>query len=126
MKKALVIDDVREVADSICELLSLLDIQATAAYGSLAALSTFMDYVPDIVFVDIHMPGVDGMEVISFIRREPRFFEVPLVVITSDDQPEIRKTVLEAGVLDVIVKPVTYEALERVVRLIGFGDDYGN
>lgn len=116
MKKAIVIDDSRTIADSLCELLSLLGIQAKAAYGAVAALAFLSDHDPDIVFVDIHMPGMDGLEVISFLRREPKLFHVPIVVITSDDQSTTHQAALKAGAVEVIVKPVTVEALEKVIN----------
>jgi CheY-like chemotaxis protein len=118
MKKALVIDDTHAIADSICQMLSIMDIQATAVYSPLAALLKVKEYVPDLVFVDIHMPGIDGVEVISYLRREPAFLDVPMVVVTSDDQKETREQALKAGALEVIIKPVTFEALESVINSI--------
>jgi two-component system chemotaxis response regulator CheY len=118
VKKALVIDDVREIADSICNLLSLLEVDATPAYGALAALNYIKEHQVDCVFVDIHMPGISGVDVITFLRREPSFFQVPIFVITSDDQPETRKSALMAGALEVIVKPVTYDILKNSIMLV--------
>jgi len=118
MKKALVIDDIREMADGICQMLSLMDIQAVAAYNPISALMKVKEHVPDVVFVDIHMPGIDGVEVIAYLRREPAFMDVPMVVVTSDDQKETRDLALKAGAMDVIIKPVTFEVLERVVKSI--------
>lgn len=118
MKKALVIDDIREMADGICQMLSLMEINAVAAYNPISALMMVKEHVPDIVFVDIHMPGIDGVEVISYLRREPMFTDVPMIVITSDDQKETRRQAIKAGALDVIVKPVSFEVLEKFVRSI--------
>lgn len=118
MKKALVIDDIREMADGICQMLSLMDIQAVAAYNPISALMKVKEFVPDLVFVDIHMPGIDGVEVISYLRREPVFIDVPIIVVTSDDQKETRDQALKAGAVDVIIKPVSLEVLEKVVKSI--------
>jgi DNA-binding response OmpR family regulator len=116
MKKALVIDDTREIADGICQMLSLLDIQAKAVYSPLSALQTAKDYVPDLVLVDIHMPGLEGVEVISYLRREITFMDVPIVVVTSDDQKETRQEALRAGATEVIIKPISFDVLERVIK----------
>lgn len=118
MKQALVIDDQREIVESICKMLSLMDIQGVAAYSPLAALTIVKEHVPDIIFVDIHMPGLEGVEVIHFLRREPAFLDVPIIVITSDDQKETRTKALQAGARQVIIKPVTFETLERVVKSV--------
>lgn len=118
MKRALVIDDIREVADSICQMLSLMGIKATAAYSPLAALLTAKEYAPDLIFVDIHMPGLEGVEVISFLRRELAFMDIPIIVVTSDDQPATRQEALKAGALMVIIKPVSFEVLEKAIKAI--------
>mgnify|MGYP001765916496 CR=1 FL=1 len=118
MKKALVIDDTREIADSICRMLSLFDIQATAVYSPLSALLKVKETMPDMVFVDIHMPGMEGVEVIHFLKREPEFMHVPIVVVTSDDQAETRMEALQAGAVEVIIKPVSFEVIEKVVKSI--------
>jgi CheY-like chemotaxis protein len=115
MIAALVIDDVREVADTICQMLSLLDVQADPAYGALAALQIVESKVPDIIFVDLNMPGFTGFEVIAFLCREPQLARVPVIVVTSDDQPETFVKAKQAGALDVIIKPVSFEALEKVL-----------
>ena len=118
MKRALVLDDIREVADSLCQMLSLMGIQATAAYSPLAALLMVKEHVPDLIFVDIHMPGLEGVEVISFLRRELAFRDVPIIVVTSDDQPTTRDEALKAGALMVIIKPVSFEVLEKAIKAI--------
>ena len=116
MKKALVIDDTKEIADGICKMLSFLDIQAMAVYSPLSALQKAREYVPDIVLVDIHMPGIEGVEVISYLRREIAFMDVPIVVVTSDDQKETRQEALKAGAIEVIIKPISFEVLEKVIK----------
>ena len=88
MTNALVIDDNRQPADILCQLLSLLDIEAIPAYGSRAAMLHLREQVPDIVFLDLSMPGVSGFEVLAYLRREPRLIHVPVFIVTSDDQPE--------------------------------------
>jgi CheY-like chemotaxis protein len=117
MALALVIDDSRQSANALCKLLSLLDIEAQAAYGAREALLALgQGQPPAIVFVDISMPGVDGFEVMAYLRREPRLAKVPMVVVTSDDQKETATRARRAGALDVIVKPATVQALEKVLR----------
>ncbi len=120
MKTALVIDDNLETADAVCQMLDLLDVQPTPAYGPRAAMSMLKDFVPDIIFLDINMPGVDGFEVMAYLRRYPTLENVPVVFITSDDQPETATKARKTGALLVIIKPVTYESLEVTLRKVGF------
>jgi len=114
--KALVIDDNRNTADSLCQMLSLLDVQTTAAYSPRGAFLLLQETLPDIVFVDLNMPGVTGHEVVTFVRRDPNLEHIPVVVVTSDDQEETAQQVRKEGALDIIIKPATFEAVEAVLK----------
>jgi CheY-like chemotaxis protein len=118
MKNALVIDDVRMTADTMVRLLKALGYQARAAYGSSAGLAILREETPDIVFVDINMPGVSGLEVLGYIAREPHLAKVAVFVATSDDQPETRRQALSHGARQVLIKPVTVEGLAEALRTL--------
>lgn len=119
MTTALVIDDNREAADSVVQMLELLEVEAQAAYGPRAAMLLLKDFTPDIIYMDINMPGVDGFEVTSYLRRFPRMQDVPIVFVTSDDQPETAGKVRKTGALLIIIKPATVDALELSLRKAG-------
>lgn len=116
MKTALVVDDNRPLADSLCQMLSLLEIEAESAYGSNHALWALKTTVPDYVFLDINMPGLSGFEVLRFMHREPRLTDVQVIVITSDDQEETVQRSLALGAQTVLIKPVTLEDLKKVIQ----------
>jgi CheY-like chemotaxis protein len=82
-------------------------------------MSVLAGLVPDFICLDINMPGVDGTEVLAYIRREPRLMKVPVIVITSDDQPETRQHVMRGGAQAVVIKPVTLEILEGALKKAG-------
>jgi DNA-binding NtrC family response regulator len=115
MNKALVIDDQRAMADSVCQLLSLFNLEAKVAYGPRAAMLVLSEEIPDIVFVDINMPSLSGFEVMRFLKREPRFEKVPVVVVTADDSFETSVKAYQEGALAVVIKPASYEDLEKVL-----------
>jgi chemosensory pili system protein ChpA (sensor histidine kinase/response regulator) len=115
MTQALVVDDVRAMVDGICNMLTLLGIQSAPAYGSRAAIIYLNEHTPDVVFMDLNMPGLGGMDVISYMQREPRLAEVPIIVVTSDDQPETAERAKALGAQDLLVKPVKYEDLEATL-----------
>ena len=119
MIQALVVDDVRQTADSLCQMLSLLDIAARPAYGAKPALLALNEMVPDVVFLDVNMPGLGGFEVLTYMRREPRLYRVPVVVVTSDDQPETAEKMLEAGAAQVLIKPASFETIEGALQATG-------
>jgi len=119
MTEALIIDDNRSTADALLQMLNLLHVPARVAYGSSAAMSLLSSFTPGLILLDITMPGVDGIEVLGFLRREPRLAGVPVLVITLDDQPETRERALKRGANAVIIKPATLEVLEDNLRKLG-------
>jgi two-component system cell cycle response regulator DivK len=120
MKQALIVDDSRQMADTLAQMLGFLDIQSKPAYGSRGALVALKEYVPDIVFLDLNMPGVTGFDVLMFIKREPRLAKVPVVVVSSDDQPESMERARQAGASAYIVKPPTLDILEDTLKALNF------
>ena len=119
MTDALIIDDNRETADALQQMMEVLDIPSRVAYGASPALSALSSMTPRIILLDINMPGVDGTEILAFIRREPRLMSVPVIVITSDDQPETRQSVMQGGATAVIIKPADFDVLEAALKKAG-------
>jgi CheY-like chemotaxis protein len=119
LKEGLIIDDNRQTADALQQMLEILDLHARVAYGSSPALAMLGKIIPSFVCLDINMPGVDGTEVLAYIRREPRLKKVPVVVITSDDQPETRQHILKAGAQALLIKPATLDSLEAAFKKAG-------
>lgn len=120
MPTAFVIDDNRPMADSLCQMLNLLGITAYPLYGSRSALSTMVSRKPDIVFLDVNMPGITGFDVLSFMQREPSLTRVPVVMVTSDDQPQTAERAKQTGALLTLVKPVEFDDLEKLLIRLGF------
>lgn len=117
MAEALIIDDNRSTADALRQMLSVLGLKARVAYGSSPAMSLLATgFVPSFVFLDINMPGVDGTEILSYLRREPKLIPIPVFIVTSDDQPETRKKVMKLGATAMIIKPATIDVLETALK----------
>jgi len=116
MSNALIIDDNRQTADALRQMLVVLDVEARVAYGSGPAMEILRSMTPRLILLDINMPGVDGLEVLAYLRREPRLAPVPVVVITSADQPETRKRVMIGGATAMLIKPATLDALENALK----------
>jgi len=116
MTIALVIDDNKQTTEALVQMLKIWDIAARAAYGPSAALKILGELTPNIVFLDINMPGVDGFEVLAYLRREPRLAGVPVIIVTSDDQPETTQRAYAGGANAVVLKPVMVAILEDALR----------
>jgi CheY-like chemotaxis protein len=115
---ALVVDDNRETADGIVKMLSLIGFQARPVYSPRLAIETMSKGLPDLLVLDVHMQGVDGGEVIRFIRRDPLLASVPILAVSSDTQDAIVAGILSAGANAFLPKPVEYDELETTVARI--------
>lgn len=119
MAEALIIDDNRSTADALRQMLSVLGLKSRVAYGSSPAMTILAGgFVPSFVCLDINMPGVDGTEILAYLRREPQLIPVPVFVITSDDQPETRRKVMKLGATGMIIKPATIDILEDALTRV--------
>jgi PleD family two-component response regulator len=119
--EALIIDDNRTTADALGQMLNVLGFNTRVAYGSGAAMTILAGgFTPSFVCLDINMPGVNGLEILAYLRREPRLIPVPVLVITSDDQPETRRKVMKLGANVLIIKPATIDALEDALKKVKF------
>lgn len=114
--KALVIDDSRTAADLLVLVLKRLQIDAHAVYGTTQAMGMLKTETPNLVFLDINMPGLSGFEILSFVSREPRLMFVPVFVVTGDDHPDTTKQAIASGAQAVLIKPISLESLEAALK----------
>lgn len=116
------------VVDDILANVRLLEAKLAAEYFDVVtamngadALEAVQRTKPDIVLLDVMMPGIDGIEVCRRIKANPRTQHIPVVMVTALDQPEDRVKGLEAGADDFLTKPVNDVSLfcrvKSLVRL---------
>ncbi|HLY27172.1 MAG TPA: response regulator [Aggregatilineales bacterium] len=113
--KVLIVDDDKVGADSIADLVRLLGHDVQVAYGPRAAISQLALVTPDIVFLDINMPGINGLEVCRYLRRDIRTVQTPIIVISASEQPDDQTAALRAGANQYLVKPAMIEDIERAI-----------
>lgn len=116
LKKAFVVDDNRSTADSISKMLTLMGVEVTVCLGPREAINRLTTGVPDFMTLDVNMPGVSGLEVVKYIRRDPRIADLPVIIISSDSQTAEMAKALLAGANVFLPKPVDYERLELAVK----------
>jgi signal transduction histidine kinase/ActR/RegA family two-component response regulator len=112
-RRVLVVDDNHDAADSLSILLRLLGADVRIAYNGPDALDAFSTYQPNVVLLDIGMPGMDGHEVAERIRSQSR--SVILVGLTGWGQEKDRKRSQAAGFDHHLVKPADVGALEALL-----------
>ena len=92
--KVLVIDDSKTIRRTAETLLSKEGCEVYTAVDGFDALSKIADHQPDIVFVDIMMPRLDGYQTCSLIKHNKVFRSIPVIMVTSKDQETDRKSVV--------------------------------
>lgn len=115
LRRVLVVDDNADSADSLGMLLRSLGTEVRTVYDGPLALEVVQDYRPDAVFLDIGMPGMDGLEVARRIRRYPGLEGVLLVALTGWGQPTDRELTRAAGFDHHLVKPAQPHILRRLL-----------
>ena len=117
----LIVEDDRQMAQGLAAQVGVLGHTVVIAYGPRMAIQQLNQVIPDVIFMDFNMPGLNGLEVLRFLRRDPTTATVPVVIVSASDDKETISAALEAGANDYIVKPPTIDAIEealaRVVRL---------
>ena len=96
-------------------LLKLAGQEVRVAYDGPAALQEAVEFRPDLVLLDIGLPGMDGYEVCRRLRREPGLEKATLVALTGWGQDEDRRRSHNAGFNHHIVKPVEPSTLQRLL-----------
>jgi CheY-like chemotaxis protein len=115
---ALVVDDTRIAATTIAQALTLLGYQAEVAYSPRVAIESISKRLPDVILLDINMPGIDGVEVCRYLRRDPHTENVPIVAMSSEAEEETVDRVYEAGANAFLAKPIDIDILERALNRI--------
>ena len=117
-RSILVVDDNRDAAETLAALLSMLGHSAPVANDGHQALRMLPGLMPDVIFLDLGMPGMSGYEVASRIRAEARYAAVRLVALTGWGGETDRERTAQAGFDAHLTKPATVEAIEDVLRQI--------
>lgn len=110
-RKILVVDDNVDAADTLRSLLGMDGFDVEAVYDGLSAVETSASTRPDVVVMDIGMPGMDGYDAARAIRQQPGGKNVVLIALTGWGQSTDRQRASQAGFNHHLVKPVEYELL---------------
>jgi CheY-like chemotaxis protein len=113
--RVLVVDDNRDAASSLSAVVELMGHEVRVGYDGQRAVEIAEEFRPDVVLLDLGMPGIDGYETCRRIRRHAWGNEVRLVAVTGWGQDEDRRKSAAAGFDEHLVKPVKPEALEALL-----------
>jgi CheY-like chemotaxis protein len=114
--QVLVVDDNQDAADSLAALLEIDGFDVRAVYDGMAAIAAVARQQPDMIIMDLGMPGMDGYETARAIRQQPGAERILLLALTGWGQSDARRRTTEASFDHHLVKPVE---LDQIIRLAG-------
>lgn len=118
--RVLIVDDDESIRKLFIERLKKLDIVIMEADSGEAALELIKTKRPQLFFLDLHMPGMSGLELLKHIKEDPDTEKIPVIVVTADKTMEVVDHAFMEGADDFIVKPFEKaELIESVERFIG-------
>ncbi|MBI2211244.1 MAG: response regulator [Deltaproteobacteria bacterium] len=116
MNKILVVEDHPDMLDLLITELKLMGYQAIPARNGKEGLEKALEEKPDLILMDIMMPGMDGWEATRALRAQPESHDVPILAETALFRASDLRSCVEAGCNDYLVKPFTYQELEEKVK----------
>lgn len=114
--KVMVIDDIADLADAITALLTRMGYTARAAYSGEGAIAMIDQYIPDVVFLDIGMPNMNGYETLQELKKDPRLAETKFFAVTGFGQEHDQRRSTESGFTAHLVKPLGARDLQKVLE----------
>ena len=111
----LIVEDERSFVDAVAIFLEDNGYKAVKAYGGREGRAQLRGVRPDLALIDVHMPDVDGIELLSLAARVAK--PVPVIMITSDDEEAIARSCEALGAVRFLVKPVDPDELLNVISL---------
>lgn len=118
MARILLVDDEEPVVSLVRHTLRKEGHEVFTAFHGLEALATARRHTPDLVILDIVMPGMDGLAVCQRLRQDPRLAAIPILFLTGRDAVEERIEGLDAGGDDYLPKPFESGELSARVRAL--------
>lgn len=118
MPKVLIVDDNGPSRELVADILRPLCFEVAEASDGPKALAALHDMRPDLVILDLTMPGMDGFAVLSELRQDPNYAQTPVLAVTANAMPGQQSKALGAGFSDFLTKPLRSAELRRRVEAL--------
>jgi len=115
MPKILIVEDEQDIADLVAFNLQRQEFDTIIAHDGIEGVELALQHIPDLIILDLMMPGKDGISVFKDLRRDPRTNTTPVIMLTAKAQTEDKIVGLEIGADDYVTKP--FSPKELVLRV---------
>ena len=117
-KKILIVDDDRQVSLALSVRLKAADYDVDVAGDGESGLQKLAAGAPDVVLLDMRMPGIDGLEVMRQMKRDPRLVNIPVIFVSANAQETAKRAALNAGGKIFLEKPFESRALLEAIQRV--------
>ena len=115
-RRVLIVDDNIDTAQALARLLIREGHEVAQAHDGFQALERAREQAPQVIVLDIGLPGMDGFQVVQHLRKEAWCAEAVIIAVTGYGQPEDRQRAIEAGFDHHLVKPVDLDELKSLLH----------
>ena len=112
--KVLLVDDEREFVQTLSERLIMRDMGPAVAYDGESALNLIKEDEPEVMIVDLKMPGIDGLEVLKKVKETRPDIEV--IILTGHGHEEDRELCMKLGAFAYLQKPLDINELSEIIK----------
>jgi twitching motility two-component system response regulator PilH len=116
IKKVLLVDDSKTELHHLSDMLSKRGYTVRTAENGEEAMRRLAEDKPDLILMDVVMPGQNGFQLTRAITRDPQFADVPVIMCTSKNQETDRVWGMRQGARDYVVKPVVADELIAKIK----------
>lgn len=118
-RRVLIVEDEKNIVESLTFLLKRAGFAIDAVMDGTAALQRIGDDPPDVVILDVNLPGTDGFDILRAVRSAPGTRDLPVVMLTARMQQQDRRMAEDIGATEFIAKPFSNaHVVDTVKRLI--------
>jgi twitching motility two-component system response regulator PilH len=119
IRKILVVDDSKTELHHVTDILGRHGFSVRTAENGEEAMKRLAEEKPDLILMDVVMPGQNGFQLTRAITRDPNFADVPIIICTSKNQETDKVWGMRQGAKDYVVKPVDPDDLVAKIRAFG-------
>ena len=116
MPKILIVDDDKTITELMKALMIMEGHEPAVVNDSTKALEVASSFQPDLITMDLMMPGISGFDLCQLLRQDPKFTHIPILVVSAKDDPGTKERAKRVGAKDYITKPFGINDLLQKIK----------
>ena len=116
MPKILIVDDDITITELMKALATMDGHETTTVNDSLQAVEVANSVQPDLITLDLMMPGLTGFELCKLLHDDPKFSQTPIIIVSAKDDAESKEQAKQAGAIDYLTKPFGMDDFLKIIK----------